>query len=105
MQDFVLNLLDRAVDGGAAYADVRAVEQRTERLFVQDNQAEPESPVEDTGYAVRLLLDGAWGFAASSEFSIETGLQSRNTRDDSLYGSNTLSRSAAKNYVARRAEK
>ncbi len=72
MQEFALNTLDLAVQRAAAYADVRVVERRTETLSVKNGRPDRCSMVEDVGFGVRVLVAGAWGFAASSEFTAES---------------------------------
>ena len=69
MQEFALNALDLAVQRGAVYADVRVVERRTENLAVKNGQPDRVTTAEDAGFGVRVLTGGAWGFAASSDFS------------------------------------
>ena len=71
MQPFALNTLDLAVSQGATYADVRVVQRRTETVAVKNGQADHVAAAEDTGYGVRVLVNGAWGFAASSQFEAE----------------------------------
>jgi TldD protein len=69
MQSFGLNTLDLSLQRGATYADVRTIERRTEELAVKNGQLDRLKTVEDAGFGVRVLVDGAWGFAASSEFT------------------------------------
>ncbi len=71
MQTFALNTLDLSVQRGVTYADVRLVTRRTEELAVKNGQPDRLMTVDDAGFGVRVLVDGAWGFAASSEFSSE----------------------------------
>jgi TldD protein len=71
MQSFALNALDMALQRGATYADVRVVDRRIEEIDVKNGKADRLKAVEDTGFGVRVLVDGAWGFAASSEFTSE----------------------------------
>jgi TldD protein len=68
MQEFALNVLDLAVQRGITYADVRVAERQAENLLVKNGQPERMLKTEDTGYCVRVLVNGAWGFAASSDF-------------------------------------
>jgi TldD protein len=69
MQAFALNALDLAMQQGATYADVRVVERRTEGLSVKNSQPDRVTTAEDAGFGVRVLAEGAWGFAASNEFT------------------------------------
>jgi TldD protein len=53
-------------DAGADYGDLRHVETRTESLTVRNGVLDPALRGSDRGFGVRVLLDGAWGFAASA---------------------------------------
>jgi TldD protein len=68
VQEFALNTLDLALRQGVAYADVRVVQRRKEDISVKNGQADQVAMEESTGYGVRVLAEGAWGFAASSDF-------------------------------------
>jgi TldD protein len=50
----------------ASYADVRAVQEETESLSVQDQRVEGVQRQTSRGIGVRVLVDGAWGFAATA---------------------------------------
>ena len=71
MQAFALDTLDLATQQGATYADVRVVQRQTQVLAVKNGQPDRVMAAEDAGFGVRVLADGAWGFAASSEFHSE----------------------------------
>lgn len=71
MHSLALNAVDLSLQQGATYADVRVVERRTEELAVKNGQPDRLKTVEDAGFGVRVLADGAWGFAASSDFDSE----------------------------------
>ncbi|MGH2806340.1 MAG: TldD/PmbA family protein [Actinomycetota bacterium] len=66
MQEITSRALDAAVAAGATYADVRAVELDTESLGVRDDTVESLERTESIGFGVRVLVDGAWGFASSA---------------------------------------
>ena len=55
-----------AVAAGAGYADVRWVREETEGLTVVDGRVDDLEAEESSGLGVRVLVDGRWGFAASS---------------------------------------
>ena len=59
------NAVDRAASRGASYADGRYVERESETVTVKDGQIEGVDRVADRGVGVRVIVDGAWGFAAS----------------------------------------
>ncbi len=61
--------LDTALARGAHYADVRFETARTERIEVRNGVVSTLADSTSTGYGVRALVDGAWGFAASSDLS------------------------------------
>lgn len=61
--------LDTASARGAAYADVRYENVRTERIEVRNGVVTTLSDTVSDGYGIRALVDGAWGFAASSDIS------------------------------------
>jgi len=65
----VKDLTDRALDTanqlGASYADVRVVRRRDESISVKSGLVEGVAMGDSEGFGVRVLVDGAWGFAAS----------------------------------------
>ena len=50
---------------GASFADFRMERIATQSLTVRDTRVQSATDAVTTGYAVRVLVDGAWGFAAS----------------------------------------
>ena len=58
--------LDAAAGSGASYADVRGAETTSESLSVRDDMVEGLDRLESAGFGVRVLVDGAWGFACSA---------------------------------------
>ncbi|HEX8470944.1 MAG TPA: DNA gyrase modulator, partial [Brevundimonas sp.] len=63
--------LSAATRAGASYCDVRVG--RYLRQFVMTREASVENVVntESTGIGVRVIADGAWGFAATNELTLE----------------------------------
>jgi TldD protein len=61
--------VDKALSQGASYADCRYVEIRSESLSYSDGTPEAVSSTIDSGFGVRVLADGAWGFFGSSKLS------------------------------------
>ncbi|MDP9017102.1 MAG: TldD/PmbA family protein [Candidatus Eremiobacteraeota bacterium] len=61
--------LDTASARGAEYADIRFEIARTERIEVRNGVVATLSDATSRGYGVRALVDGAWGFAGSSDLS------------------------------------
>src|SRR5271157_1757623 len=60
--------LDTAGRRGASYADARIVAQRSRALATKNGKIGSVFDAESVGVSVRVLADGAWGFAASAEF-------------------------------------
>src|SRR6478672_8122181 len=59
--------LNVATQRGASFADVRVVAQRNRPLSTKNGKVGNASDTESVGMNVRVIVDGAWGFAASSE--------------------------------------
>src|ERR1700681_4882604 len=59
--------LNVATMRGASYADARIVSQRSRALTTKNGKVGSASDSESVGMSVRVIADGAWGFAASSE--------------------------------------
>ena len=51
------------------YADVRIVQKDSERIATKDGVVEALESSSSQGYGIRILYEGAWGFAASYDFS------------------------------------
>jgi TldD protein len=66
MQELIDLALDGAQRAGAGYADIRLVERNTESLTVKNGKLAEASSDRSAGFGVRVLVDGAWGFAGSS---------------------------------------
>jgi TldD protein len=68
----VLDLLRETVDraaGRCAYAEARHVHTRQEYLAVHDDLVDSADAAQDEGIGVRVLVGGAWGFAATRDVS------------------------------------
>jgi TldD protein len=66
VKDLARLALDETVAAGAGYADVRAVVEDTESLTVQDQRVEGVERQVSRGVGIRVLVDGAWGFAGTA---------------------------------------
>lgn len=71
MKELVSRALDLARVLGASYADIRILRQKTEVITVKNGTVEGVSKDEDEGFGVRVLANGAWGFASS--YRLEPG--------------------------------
>ena len=65
MRDLTDRALDTASAQGATYADVRVVRRLDESISIKTGRVEGVASGESEGFGVRVLVDGAWGFAAS----------------------------------------
>jgi TldD protein len=66
MRHLARRALDTATQRGATYADARVVRRRTQHVAVKSGRVEALSLGETEGIGVRVLVDGAWGFASTS---------------------------------------
>jgi len=65
MRDLTDRALDTAVQLGASYADVRIVHSLSESISVKTRRVEAVASGESEGFGIRVIVDGAWGFASS----------------------------------------
>ncbi len=61
--------LDVAKASGASYADVRVSARRQQNVNTRDKIVQGASDTDTFGLGVRTLVDGAWGFAATSQLT------------------------------------
>jgi len=64
--------ISRAKKLGASYADIRVNRYRYESIFAREQQVQNVSRTESFGFGVRVLVNGAWGFAASHRVTAES---------------------------------
>jgi TldD protein len=69
MKDLSSWALNTATQCGATYADVRIVNDRSRGLATKNGKIANASDSQSLGLSVRVLVDGAWGFASSSDMS------------------------------------
>jgi TldD protein len=69
MKDLLDRAIDLAIRKGAQYADARIVSNRTESLRTKNGVAQALDFNETIGFGVRVLANGAWGFASSRDLS------------------------------------
>lgn len=66
MREFTDRALDVARAKGATYADIRIVRRETQTIETKNGVVENLSLADGCGFGVRVVADGAWGFASSS---------------------------------------
>ena len=64
MREITDRALDTAVSLGAGYADARVVRRLSESISIKTGLVEGVASGENEGFGVRVLVDGAWGFAS-----------------------------------------
>ncbi len=71
MRELAALAVDTAVARGADYADVRIIETRREYLSTRNGAVAGITLSESLGFGVRVICNGAWGFASSSSLDRE----------------------------------
>ena len=66
MKDIAARALNIAQVRGASYADIRVVTRLTQRIAVKNGIIEALGQDESQGFGVRVIVNGAWGFASSA---------------------------------------
>jgi TldD protein len=69
MKEIAAWALDITALGGVSYADARIVDERSRALATKNGKIGTASDSESLGIGVRVIADGAWGFAASDDLS------------------------------------
>jgi len=63
--------LKRIRASGAVYGDIRVLHSKAQTIRGEDRRIASIREIRDSGFGVRVLYQGAWGFAASSILSVE----------------------------------
>ncbi len=69
MKHLAQRALDTAVAEGSTYADVRVMDIRQRYLSTKNGRASQVRESESLGLGVRVIADGAWGFASTDDMS------------------------------------
>ncbi len=69
MKEFTAWALNVAALRGASYADARVVEDRSRALAIKNGRVAAASDNSSLGIGIRVIADGAWGFAASDNLA------------------------------------
>ncbi|WP_433188869.1 TldD/PmbA family protein [Actinoallomurus sp. CA-150999] len=67
--------LSRARDLGAEHVDFRLERIRHQTLRMSDGNLETALDADDVGFAVRVILDGTWGFAAGIDLTTDAAVR------------------------------
>jgi TldD protein len=65
-KQLAMRALDAARAAGATYADVRISRNRTQSILTRERRVQSLSDDDTLGFGVRVLADGAWGYASSN---------------------------------------
>ncbi|MBU1626193.1 TldD/PmbA family protein [bacterium] len=65
-KEYFLQIIDNAKSLGVQYADIRRVHRITERIKSKNSEIESIISNDNSGFGIRVLVDGCWGFAGSS---------------------------------------
>lgn len=65
LRDLTERALDKITDLGATYGDIRIVRRKSESVQVKNGKVESLTSEEEEGFGIRVIADGAWGFACS----------------------------------------
>ncbi len=65
----------RATELGAQHADFRAERIRAQQIGLSDGHLETMFDADDLGLAVRVVLDGSWGFAGSVDLTVDSAVR------------------------------
>ena len=69
LRDLAGTALEAARTLGADHADFRVERVRGQRIAVSDGNLESLSDADDSGIAVRVIVDGTWGFASAVDLT------------------------------------
>ncbi len=79
MKETFTSPLDRIMQRGASYAEIRAQSNNNTILSVRDSQVEAVTLANEVGAAIRVLAKGAWGFSSTNSTekkSLDSSLES-----------------------------
>ncbi|MCD6361053.1 MAG: hypothetical protein J7M38_09330, partial [Armatimonadetes bacterium] len=88
MRELLQDILDAARSRGADFADIRVSQGQSTAISVEDGRADEVSSADYSGAGLRVLVDGAWGFAPTNTVTAE---ELRRCLDDAL----SMARAAA----------
>ena len=75
LRELAAAALQRAADLGAQHADFRAERIREQHIGLSDGSLETLFDGEDLGLAVRVVVDGTWGFASAVDLTQAAALR------------------------------
>ena len=73
--------ISAAIQAGASHVDVRIERTRTGLLALRDAKPETQSDETNFGIGVRVIVNGAWGFASSPDVSEDSEIGRASCRE------------------------
>lgn len=71
MREYTDRALNTVQSKGATYADIRIVRRENQNINVKNGIVQALSLDDDFGFGIRVIADGAWGFASSNRLTPE----------------------------------
>jgi TldD protein len=71
VRDLCTTAIDAATSAGAEYADARVVVKRNQLVATKNGRVDGMTDAESEGIGVRVLVNGAWGFACDRRLTTE----------------------------------
>ncbi|MBU0595239.1 TldD/PmbA family protein, partial [Candidatus Bipolaricaulota bacterium] len=71
MREYTDRALNTVRSKGATYADIRIVRRENQNISVKNGIVQALSLDDDFGFGIRVIADGAWGFASSNRMTLE----------------------------------
>nr|MCS5537983.1 hypothetical protein [Candidatus Poseidoniaceae archaeon] len=66
-QEMATKAVEKAVEHGATYADIRLVSNQNTSISMRDGKVRNAIPGHDVGVTLRCLVDGSWGVYSTSD--------------------------------------
>ena len=67
MEDLLMKIIDKAVDSGATYDDLRFEDMKATRIEVRNKEITAFRTNMEYGLGLRVLANGAWGFVSAND--------------------------------------
>lgn len=71
LRDLAMRAIDAAKSAGAEYSDVRIAQNRSQFVQTRERRVQGLADNETFGMGVRALVNGAWGFVATADLSVD----------------------------------
>ena len=75
LRELAAAALERTGQLGAQHADFRAERVRGQQVRLSDGNLETQYDADDVGLAVRVVVDGTWGFASAVDLTVDAAVR------------------------------